>query len=132
MVYYHDYGHSGSLALRSCKHGYHVYTFSISIECTNRFVEVQYNSATSTISCVFLSELDTSEKSCSILYGVCDQEQTKMAVGNTTSSSVMLKVDVTGSYCYTLVARNGTYTIMVDGRIGKVILVCIAIEYNYR
>ena len=84
------------------------------------------------ISCLFLSDVDTSEKSCSILYGVCNQEQTKMAVGNTTASSVMLKVDVTGSYyCYTLVATNRTYTLMVDGRIGKVI-VCIAFEHNYR
>ena len=96
----------------------------IIVECTNQFVEVQYDSATSTISCVFINELDTSEKSCSIWYGVCDQEQTEMAADNTTTSSVMLNLDLTNTgsnlmYCYSITARNGTYTVIVDGRIGK-------------
>lgn len=97
----------------------------IIVECTNLFVEVQYyDSATSIILCVFLNELDTSEKSCSIQYGLCGQEQTEMAADNTTTSSVMLNLDLTNTgsnlmYCYSITARNGTYTVIVDGRIGK-------------
>jgi hypothetical protein len=94
------------------------------IECTNQFVEIGYNSATSTITCVFLNELDTSEKSCSIRYGVCDQEKTEMATGNTTTGSVILDLDLTNTgsssvYCYSVIARNRTHTVMVDGRIGR-------------
>ena len=75
---------------------------------------------------MFLIELDTSEKTCSIWYGPCDQEQTEMAsaADNTTTSSVMLNLDLTSTgtshmYCYSTTARNRTYTVIVDGRIGK-------------
>lgn len=68
--------------------------------------------------------MDTSEKSCSIRYGVCDQEKTEMATGNTTADSVILDLDLTsigssGVYCYSVMARNRTYTVLVDGRIGR-------------
>ena len=99
---------------------------SFYVDCTNQFVEIQYSSATSTISCIFLSELDGSEKSCSIRYGECNQELTEMAAGNTTTSSViMLNLTLTSSdsQCYVATASNGTYTVMVDGSIGKVIQV---------
>lgn len=99
-------------------------SITIIVECTNQFVEVQYDSATSTISCVFLNELDTSEKSCSIRYGLCGQEQTEMPADNTTTSSVILNLDLTSidtsrMYCYSITARNRTYTVIVDGRISK-------------
>ena len=98
--------------------------FIVFPECTNRFVEIEHNSATSTISCIFLNELDTSEKVCSIQYGVCDQEfeVTETVSDTTTSDTVMLKIALTVSdrtYCYNITARNRTYTVMVGGRIGK-------------
>ena len=100
---------------------YYLYVFFHS-ECNNQFVEIKYNSAATTISCVFLNQLDSSEKSCSIQYGICDQEQTEMVASNTTSGNVMLNLALTGSgrvYCYNITARNRTYTVIVDGKIGR-------------
>ena len=89
-------------------------------DCINQFVEIQYNSATSTISCIFLRELDTSKKSCSIRYGVCNQESTEIAADNTTTSNViMLSLALTSSesQCYVATASNETHTVMFNGRI---------------
>lgn len=70
---------------------------------------------------MFLNQLDTSNKSCSIQYGICDQELTEMVADDTTSDSVILNLALKGSgrpYCYIITARNRSYTVMVDGRIG--------------
>ena len=96
----------------------------MSIGCTNNFVTIKLNRAASAISCIFIDELDTSEKSCSVVYGLCNEAQMKLAAlsPNTTSSSATLDLilsDSSATYCYNLTASNSTYEIMVEGRIGK-------------
>ena len=91
--------------------------------CYNDFVEVTYNSATSAITCSFLSQPDsmTSIKSCSVQYGEC-QNLIFTSYGNSTGNSVTLIVLLSGSikaYCYIITASNGTHTVMVEGQISK-------------
>ena len=89
----------------------------ITIECTNQFVEVQYNSATSIITCTFLNQSDTSLKSCIIRYGSCDQQQRKTVQGNSSSSKITLSLESQNSFRYTAIARNGTFAVAVQGSI---------------
>ena len=86
--------------------------------CTNRFVDVRYNPADSTISCVFLNPMNTSIKSCRVTYGPCDQEQTETVENSSTelSSNITLRIP-RGSYCYTVTASSDTFTIAVEGTI---------------
>ena len=79
---------------------------------------VEYDSTVSTITCVFLNKLDTSVKSCSIQYGVCDSEVIKRASANTTTDRVTLNIDAAGSICYNVTASNGSRTVIVQGTIG--------------
>ena len=93
---------------------------------------VNFNFASSILSCMFLDELDTSDKSCSVQYNPCESDQglMKTAYANTTSTTATLKLNVNGSdvaYCYILTARNSTYEIIVKGRIGKMHVDCISV-----
>ena len=95
---------------------------SIFIECINRFVDVQYNSVDSTISCTFLNQMDTSIKSCSITYGPCGQNRTQrveerssLALPN--NVTLMITLHASGSYCYTVTASNDNFTIAVEGQL---------------
>lgn len=91
----------------------------LSLGCTNRFIDVRYNPADSTISCVSLNPTNTSIKSCRVTYGPCGQEQTQTVER---VSSIELPSNITliiphGSYCYTVTASSDTFTIAVEGTI---------------
>ena len=85
------------------------------IGCTNEFVSVQYDSITSTITCDFLDEMDISIKSCSVMYGQCDQMLVHGSQQNGTANSITLRVPETFE-CYKVRASNDTFTIIVEGR----------------
>ena len=53
----------------------------LSLGCTNRFIDVRYNQADSTITCVSLNPTNISIKSCRVTYGLCSQEQTQTVEG---------------------------------------------------
>jgi hypothetical protein len=106
-------------------------------ECTNNFVQVFYNesSSGSIISCVFLNPSDTSEKTCCVIYQLCDQERidSEMAPGCNKSvlQEIELKVFVNSSetYCYTVTASNDTYIIKVDANFTKgIIYLCLCLH----
>ena len=65
--------------------------------------------------------MDTSIKYCSILYGDCDQRQTQNAQGNSTPeapNTITLTVMTSGgSVCYTAETSNGSFTLVVEGRL---------------
>ena len=76
-----------------------------------------------TLSCTFLSELDTSLKSCTVRYGICGLEEYTIQ-GNVSDESpfeisIGLKSSIVESTnnncCYIVTARNGTYEIIVNG-----------------
>ena len=93
---------------------------SFHLGCTNGFVNVQYNSADSTISCTFLKPMDTSIKSCRVTYGQCGQRQTQTDEKFSTvalPNNITLSVMPGSSYCYTVTASNGNFTASVEGRI---------------
>ena len=85
---------------------------------------MNYDSSTSTILCTFLNELDTTEKSCSIRYGLCNQELVNSAQAFSTTetpNSVSLKLtDLSdGAYCYVVTASSDNTTIKVKGNLSK-------------
>ena len=93
---------------------------SLPLECKNRFVKVEYNPSTATISCTFENQSDPSPKSCSVKYGPCDKEM-YFAQNNTTDRSpsiVILMLNssaINQAECYVITARNDTFTVMVKG-----------------
>ena len=92
---------------------------AIYAECNNQFVDIKYNSATSTITCTFLNSSDNSEKICSVEYGHNNKRMTIAA--NSTSNTVTLELSLdpsNGNYWFVVTASNGTHTVMVEGNIG--------------
>ena len=91
------------------------------LECSNRFVDVRYDSSDSTISCAFLNQTDTSIKSCSVTYGSCNQQQSQTTVSGMSTvaspNNVTLSIEPQGSFCYTVSASNRDLTVAVDGKI---------------
>ena len=83
-------------------------------------MKVEYHPSNTTISCTFENELDSSQKSCSVEYGICDQAMNS-AQNSTTDdspSTVTIKLNITAmnsNTCYVVTATNGTFTVMVNG-----------------
>lgn len=95
------------------------------IGCINDFVRLNFNTTTSTFSCIFLNKLNNnSETYCSIVFGICNKELTKMVEGYATTenpSSILL--NLTGlldeTYCYNVIASHGATIVKVEGKIIK-------------
>ena len=93
---------------------------SVVTGCTNQFVEVQYSSADSTISCIFLNQMDTSIKSCNVTYGICGQNLKQTVQGSTSlmfPNTVVLKVTQSSSFYYAVTATNDSFTVVVEGSV---------------
>ena len=90
----------------------------------NNFIRVYFDS-NSTITCVFISELDAAEKSCRIdYYSVNDKGRTNRIQGNTTNDkpnivSLSLINLEDGQYRYTILASSNTTTVRVEGDFTK-------------
>ena len=86
------------------------------------FVQVTSNVESSTLTCNFTNELDRSRKSCNVTYGQCGQQPSQSAQGGVSSEEtnivrVQLDLSDTATYCYAVRARNGTYTVFVEGNL---------------
>ena len=94
------------------------------IGCVNKFVAVEYDSTTSTITCQFLNQSGIYEplKRCSVHYGLCSNQQqqwTEISRTNNMSNNVTLQLDVVNlgrTYCFTVTATRGKDTVVVEGR----------------
>ena len=74
---------------------------------------------TPAIICRFLNELDTSIKSCVVMYGQCGQELDQTAQGNSTMedpNTIPLPVDSDRIDCYVVTASSGSFTVIVDSQ----------------
>ena len=74
---------------------------------------------TSTIICRFLNELDTSIKSCVVMYGQCGQELNQTERGNSTvvdPNIVSVRVNSIRIDCYVVIASSGSFTVIVDSQ----------------
>ena len=92
--------------------------------CRNQFVKVEYNSATSTITCKFQNPFDKSEKSCSIQYSQCNEMLAGDILARNTSASdtVTLKVSLSGTgHLFCVIASNSTHAVAVEGRTGTLL-----------
>ena len=84
---------------------------------TNKFVEVDFNHGQ--IICKFVNIEDSQlsiRKFCSIKYGRCGKQLNTVKNGSTDSSStntvtIDLPFDLLGSYCYTIIASTGNFTV---------------------
>ena len=91
--------------------------FSHVTGCTNEFVRVEYDSATSTIACNFLNETDTSIKSCSLQK--CDQMLASSTGQNSSveaPNSILLSVATGDSDCYLVTASSTSFRTTVEVR----------------
>ena len=73
----------------------------------------------SVITCRFLNELDTSIKSCLVMYGQCGQELDQTTRGNSTvedPNTILLPVDSIRLDCYVVIANSGSFTVIVDSQ----------------
>jgi hypothetical protein len=92
--------------------------------CINQFVQVEYDASASTLSCTFLKR-QNSVKLCQIHYGPCGQDLTKTDNGTTTFDVVLLNISVSSTsggdetFCYIVMATDGSYTVLVEGSNGK-------------
>ena len=105
------------------KYYYYFIVHTPLIECTNSFVTVNVDSATSTLTCQFQNTQNTNQKTCSVEYRVCGQEQALTAIVTNTSEStnrVTLQLSLPNNgvncYTYTVTASDGISTAMVEGR----------------
>ena len=101
----------------------HTHTHTHTIGCTNTFVTVNVDSAASTLTCQFQNNQNTIQKTCSLEYRVCNQEQIFPTRGNSTvelPNTVILQISLpegSDCYTYTITANDGTHTVMVEGRV---------------
>ena len=90
--------------------------------CINQFVQVDYDAFASTLSCTFLKR-QNSVKLCYVQYGPCGQDLTMTDEGTTTFDVVPLNISVLSgadeTFCYIVMATNGSYTVLVEGSISK-------------
>lgn len=102
----------------------HVPVNIINADCTNDFLEVKYDAAESTITCIFLDQPEGNAitRLCRIKYGDCSSELTETSQDSSTTSEVPLKLQLPRSgqdFCYQITASNGSNIVMVDGKISK-------------
>ena len=73
------------------------------------------------ITCEFTNQLDSSNKSCNVSYGLCGQQLTNTAQGSSSPEEpniVRVELDLSDSaamYCYIVTASSDTFTAVVDG-----------------
>ena len=98
------------------------YYDSFFAECTNNFVRAEYREADSisVISCIFLNPSDTSEKTCCVNHGRCDEKVPESVQECKTDPpySIPLKilsVSASQRYCYIVTASNDIHTVKVEG-----------------
>ena len=75
--------------------------------------------------CAFLNQLDASEKTCSVEYGLMISGEAiniSDSANTTTNNSVSLELrldNTVSNYPFIVTASNDTYTVVVEGSIGK-------------
>ena len=78
-----------------------------------------YNLTSSTIVCQFMNQTDRSVKTCTVLYGQCDQMLAYAYQGNSTVDTpnyIALNVDASYFECYVVTASSDTVTVVVEGQ----------------
>ena len=89
---------------------------------TNKFVNVTFDNETNSIYCTFLNSQDNSDKSCNVSYSSCGDQlvQTAMGIANTERPNfveISLELTALHAYCYVVAASNGTFKVLIEGRI---------------
>ena len=82
---------------------------------------MEYNETSSAIICRFVDKLDTSIKSCVVMYGQCGQELLT-ARGNSTveaPNTISLLVDSDRIDCYVVTASSGSFTVIVESMVER-------------
>ena len=78
------------------------------------------DSTTSTLTCLFQNDQKSVKKTCSVEYSICNQDRVFYEVGNNTlefPDRVTLEIKESDCYTYTIIASDGTKTVMVEGRV---------------
>ena len=99
---------------------------------TNQYIDLKFEQlgADSTrVVCIFLNEPESqSEKSCMIVYRLCEQQnmtsQVVQGIRNLSNTVVIdLPVNLqSNNYCYVINASNGSLTVLVEDQSGESIM----------
>jgi hypothetical protein len=82
---------------------------------------VEYRETSTSISCVFLNQSDTSEKTCCVTYGSCDQREPGSTPAYNCSRDSPYNIQLEAAdhssqrYCYIVTASNDTHSVKVEG-----------------
>ena len=118
------YSLSLSLSLSLSHSLTHTHTPHTSDGSSENFVRVTSNIENTTrltVTCEFTNQLDSSNKSCNVAYGLCGQQLSEMAQGVSSSEEpniarVVLDLsDAATMYCFSVTASNDTFTASIDG-----------------
>ena len=96
------------------------------LDGVNNFVDINFNSETTTIICTFLNQPVDTTKQCSfnITYGPnCDQQlgsYTSEGTGDSVSSPELPLLEDVSEYCFTVTARSNNVTVSVEGTLNLI------------
>ena len=75
------------------------------------------------VTCQFTNQLDSSNKSCDVLYGLCERQSVSGTAQGVSSpdqpniARVVLNFDDSADmYCFNVMASNGTFTAFIENR----------------
>ena len=86
---------------------------------------MQYIRENNTISCTFRSRPDTTESSCSLIYGPCDGSLSYSVPESRPiglSGTILLKLDskfADQMFCYAITATSDTESVILEGQVTK-------------
>ena len=115
-----------SLPFLSLSHTQTHYYFNTSDGTSRNFVQVMStieNTTTLIVTCQFTNQLDSSNKSCDVLYGLCERQSVSGTAQGVSSpdqptiARVVLDFDDSADmYCFNVMASNGTFTAFIENR----------------
>ena len=103
----------------------------------NNFVDIDFNSGTTTIICTFLNQPMDTIKQCSIniTYGPnCGQQlgsYTSEGIGDSVSSPELPLLEDVSEYCFTVTARSNNVTVSVEGTLNLFSNIIGRKKYNH-
>lgn len=99
--------------------------FTFISDTSNNFVDLSFDLALKTVTCLFLNQQETSDKICSIVYGNPTENCRAISLQSKSDSSDSVRIGFPteyqispqSRYCFAITASNGTFSVIVEGSI---------------
>ena len=103
----------------------------ITLDATNHYVTVNTESDERNILCKFLTDQQDvlKERRCTVFYGKCIQSLTHKVEGSIRNGSqISIQLHNTDldaqTYCYAVIASNGTFSVFIEGKFSSATNTC--------